>query len=316
MLHSIFLYQTNSGLLMFDMNFQEIGEGKLELFSAFFSAIKNFIHEMVFDGSKDLKNIEMGNYQVKITHIPQIIADLVLIIDKRNEKRANKLVPKIIEILLKHQEIFLDWDGNRRVFKILYYPITELIKSEKTLLDEKSLTDNQMDILKSIWAKKSELLPQEKENLLSEKQYLANRLRKVENLIKKEKIIKKIVELTHQLKDDKGYLEYQKQFQHVKNEIKDAELKIKYYLTQIKNSLNDSLKKLGSKSILMGNYRDTYVNLYSLSSKVRKLLSTNDYQKFKKMAKILIEKDESRESELYQVIKDILNLKEENLLNY
>jgi len=316
MLYSIFLYQTKSGILLFDKSFQDISKGKLELFSSFFSAIKSFIQTMLLEGSKDLKNIELGNYLVKITTIPEIIVDLVLIIDQEDNKKANKMIPKIIKILLTHKELFMDWDGNVHLFKILDHPITELIASEKDLLDEKTLTDNQIEILKSIWARKGELLPQELESILKEKQFLEDRLNRVENLIRKKDIIEKILEITHQLKDDEGYLQYQKILQDVKNEINDTRFKIRYYIKSAKESLSNSLKKIGQKSLIQGDYRDTYLNLYSFGTKIQKISSRDSYQKYKEMANLLLEKDESRESELSQAIKEILNLKEDNIEEY
>ncbi|HEY0090639.1 MAG TPA: hypothetical protein VGB37_17440, partial [Candidatus Lokiarchaeia archaeon] len=60
------LYQQESGLLLYDKNFQDISEGKMELFSGFFAALKSFVSEMVLEGSKDLKNIELGDYSVEL----------------------------------------------------------------------------------------------------------------------------------------------------------------------------------------------------------------------------------------------------------
>lgn len=301
---------------MFDKSFQRISRGKMELFSSFFSAIKSFIQEMLLEGSKDLKNIELGNYVVKITTISGLNVDLVLIIDQEDNKKANKLIPKIIKVLLKHQEIFMEWNGNTNLFDILDYPITQLIGSEKSLIDEKTLTDNQMEVLKSIWEQKGALTPQKVEDLLKEKQFLEKRLNQTENLLRKQKIIEDILEISNQLKDNDGYRQYQKRFQQVKREIDDTKFKIKYYLQRAKESLSESLKKIGQKPLIEGEYRDTYLNLYSFGSKIQKISSGNEYQKFKEMAKMLLEKDANRESELSQVIKDILKLKEEDIEDY
>ncbi len=301
---------------MFDKSFQRISHGKMELFSSFFSAIKSFIQEMLLEGSKDLKNIELGNYVVKITTISGLNVDLVLIIDQEDNKKVNKLIPKIIKVLLKHQEIFMDWNGQKDIFKILDHPISQLIVSEKSLIDEKTLTDNQMEVLKSIWEQKGALSPQKVEDLLEEKQFLEDRLNQTENLIRKQKIIENILDISNQLKDDNGYRQYQKRFQQVKREIDDTKFKIKYYLQRAKESLSESLKKIGQKPLIEGEYRDTYLNLYSFGSKIQKISSGNEYQKFKEMAKMLLEKDANQESELSQVIKDILKLKEEDIEDY
>lgn len=301
---------------MFDKSFQRISHGKMELFSSFFSAIKSFIQEMLLEGSKNLKNIELGNYVVKITTILELNVDLVLIIDQEDNKKANRLIPKIIKILLKHQEMFVEWNGNRNLFDILDHPITELIATEKSLIEQKTLTDNQMDILKSIWKQKGKISPQKLEDLLKEKQFLEKRLNVLENLIRKQNIIEKLIEITNQLKNDTEYLQYQNKLQQVYKDIDDTKFKIKYYLQRAKESLSESLKNIGQKPLIEGEYRDTYLNLYSFGSKIQKISSGNEYQKFKEMAKMLLEKDANRESEFSQVIKDILNLKEEDIKDY
>ena len=68
MLYTIFLYQSESGLLFYDKNFQDISDGKMELFSSFFSALKSFIGEMILDGEKELKNMRK---QVEVNSRPR-----------------------------------------------------------------------------------------------------------------------------------------------------------------------------------------------------------------------------------------------------
>jgi len=316
MLYSIFLYQTKSGLLLFDKNFQDISHGKMELFSSFFSAIKSFIQEIVLEGSKDLKNIELGNYLVKITSIPQINVDIVVIIDKEDNKKANKIIPKIIKSLLKHQEIFMDWEGDKHVFDILDGPISSVIHSEKDLVDKKTLADDQVEILKSIWAKKGELTQEEIKNLMQEKEFLEGRLNTIENLIRKHNIIKKLIDISHDLKDDESFLKYQEQKQQIKNEIEDTKLKMGLFLKRAKETLSESIQKIGRHSLIQGDYKDAYINLYSFSTKIQKISSGDKYLKFRNMAKALIEKDESKENQLSQIITEILNLNEEKLEEY
>lgn len=313
MLYSIFIYQAKSGLLLYDKNFQDISHGKMELFSSFFSAIKTFIQEMVLEGSKDLKNIELGNYLVKITSIPQVKVDIVLIIDKEDNKRANKLIPKLIKTLSKHHELFLDWDGNKRVFDILDAPITAIIHSEKDLLDQKTLADNQIEILKSIWAQKGELDEGEIVNLSTEREFLIERLGKVENLIRKQGIMENIMNLSHDLKDDESIVVFQKKLQVLKKEIEDTKLKTILFLNRAKEMLSDSIKEIGQKSLIQGDYKDAYINMYSFSTKLQKISSDNIYLKYREMAKALIDKEESKEDQLSQIITEILNLTEESV---
>ena len=127
MIYTIFLYQSDTGLLIYDNNFQELSTGRMELFSSFFTAIKTFISELVLEGSKELKNIELGDYTVFITALPKLNIDLVIIADKDDSKSINKLIPKLIKFLQKYEQLFLSWDGDREEFDILDHPLTELV---------------------------------------------------------------------------------------------------------------------------------------------------------------------------------------------
>jgi len=51
MIYTIFLYQSHTGLLIYDKSFQEINTGKMEMFSSFFLTIKSFVSQLVLDGS-------------------------------------------------------------------------------------------------------------------------------------------------------------------------------------------------------------------------------------------------------------------------
>ena len=93
MLYTIFLYQSESGLLFYDKSFQDISDGKMDLFSSFFSALKSFIGEIVLDGAKELKNIELGDYTVLITSINEIKADLVVIVQALTVASVISLIP-------------------------------------------------------------------------------------------------------------------------------------------------------------------------------------------------------------------------------
>ncbi|MHA2290304.1 MAG: hypothetical protein ACXABG_16075, partial [Promethearchaeota archaeon] len=117
--------------MIYDKSFQEISLGKMEMFSSFFSAIKTFVSELVlgdsFDRSKELTNIELKDYTVLITTLPKIKVDMVIIADKEDIKAINKLIPKLIKLLNKYEQLFLSWEGNRDEFTILDLPLTELV---------------------------------------------------------------------------------------------------------------------------------------------------------------------------------------------
>ncbi|MHA1757044.1 MAG: hypothetical protein ACTSVV_09755 [Promethearchaeota archaeon] len=308
MLYSIFIYQSTSGILMYDKNFQDISKGKMELFSSFFSAIKSFISEMILEGSKELKNIGLGDYTILITSIPEIKADLVLIVDQEDVKIVNKLIPKIIKILLKHQQLFLEWDGNRDEFSILDQPLTELILSKKKLVEGTSILEKPGELLKTMWEYKGELPEQKRENLIKERDFLIRRLKKTTNLLRKLAIAEKILKLSEELKDDNGFLHYQKEVKQLKDEIKDTKLKLDYYLKSVKENINKAVERLGEKSIKEGDFKDVYLNLYSFSTKLKNITASKKWEEYREMAQKLIDKDSTSEHELSEIVSNILKM--------
>lgn len=311
MIYSLFLYQSKSGLLLYDKNFQDVSDGKLEMFSAFFSALKSFISEMVLSGSKELKNIELGDYFVLITSIPETESDLVIIADKEDNKTINKLVPKLVRIILNYKELFINWDQRVKTFKILDKPITELILSKKKLVKGTSLIEKQEVVLKSIWSHKKDLSAEAKKNLINEKEVLQKKLLKADDFKEKLALTEKLIQISSKLKDEDEFIQFQKEAKLIKDEIIDRKLKLQYYLERTKAALSKTLDNLGRKSLKDGDYKDTYLNLYSFSTKLKNLTDSDTYETYQMLAKALINKDEISIDELSQVISKILAMKDD-----
>lgn len=311
MIYSLFLYQSKSGILLYDKNFQDVSDGKLEMFSAFFSALKSFISEMVLSGSKELKNIELGEYFVLITSIPETESDLVIIADKEDNKTINKLVPKLVRIILNYKELFINWDQRVKTFKILDKPLTELILSKKRLVEGTSLIEKQEVVLKSIWSHKKDLSAETKQNLINEKEILQKKLLKADDFKEKLALTEKLIQISSKLKDEEGFIQFQKEAKLIKDEIIDRKLKLQYYLERTKAALSNTLDHLGRKSLKDGDYKDTYLNLYSFSTKLKNLTDSDTYETYQMLAKALINKDEISIDELSQVISKILAMKDD-----
>ena len=311
MIYSLFLYQSKSGILLYDKNFQDVSDGKLEMFSAFFSALKSFISEMVLSGSKELKNIELGDYFVLITFIPETESDLVIIADKEDNKTINKLVPKLVRIILNYKELFINWDQRVKTFKILDKPLTELILSKKRLVEGTSLIEKQEVVLKSIWSHKKDLSAEAKQNLINEKEVLQKKLLKADGFKEKLVLTEKLIQISSKLKDEEGFIQFQKEAKLIKDEIIDRKLKLQYYLERTKAALSNTLDNLGRKSLKDGDYKDTYLNLYSFSTKLKNLTDSDTYETYQMLAKALINKEEISIDELSQVISKILAMKDD-----
>ena len=310
MIYSIFIYQSHTGLLIYDKSFQDISAGKMEMFSSFFSAIKTFVSELVLeeslDRSTELTNIELKDYTVLITSLPKAKVDMVIIADKEDSKSVNKVIPKLIKLLNKYEQLFLSWDGNMHEFSILDHPLTELIIANVKVV-RKSLLEHPDQMLKSIWAHKRQLSRETMENLIQERDLLIFKIENTVNLTRKLAMSEAVVDLSEKLKDETVFLNYQNEVNKLKNEIKDVEFKLSYYLEKTKESLNEAIDTLGDKPIHLGDYKNTYLNLYSFSTKL-KLIKESGWEIYRELASKIIEKDILNDHDLSELIQNILKM--------
>ena len=306
MIYTIFLYQSHTGLLIYDKSFQEINTGKMEMFSSFFLTIKSFVSQLVLNGSQELKNIELGEYTVLITSLSKVKVDMVIIADKEDAKAINKLIPKLIKLLQKYEQQFLSWDGNSEELKRLDHPLTELVLANVKDA-KKTLLKSPEQVLKSIWAHKKKLTEEEFENLVQERDLLIYKIENAVNIPSKLATAQIVVELSEKLQDDSTFLKYQGEVSRFKNELKDAKFKLNYYLNKIKTSVNEAIDNLGDNSIHLGDYKNSYLNLYSFSTKL-KLVKENGWEIYREIASKLIDKDSLADHELSEIIQTLLNM--------
>ncbi len=315
MIYTIFLYQSQTGLLIYDKSFQEINTGKMEMFSSFFLTIKSFVSQIVLSGSQELKNVELGEYTILVTSLSKVKVDMVIIADKEDANAINKLIPKLIKLLQKHEQIFLSWDGNSEEFKILDHPLTELVLAN-VKDGKKTLLKSPEQMLKSIWAHKKKLTEEKFENLVQERDLLIYKIENAVNIPSKLSTAQIVVELSEELQDESTFLKYQGEVSRFKNELKDAKFKLNHYLSKIKTSVNEAIDNLGDNPIHLGDFKNSYLNLYSFSTKL-KLVKENGWEVYREMASKLIDKDSLSDHELSEIIQTLLNMstKVEDYLN-
>ena len=302
MIYTIFLYQSNTGLLIYDKSFQEISTGEMEMFSSFFSAIKSVFSEIVLEGSKKLKNVELGNYSVIINTISNLNVDIVIIADKDDNKLINKLTPKIIKLLQKYKELFISWDGNSDEFNTIERPLTDLVMPNVKDV-RKSLLEQPEQGLKSIKSQTEE----EINNLIQQRDFLIYKIENTHVLPLKLEMSEKVVALSEKLKDEITLKKYQDEVTKLKKDITDTKLKASYYLNKIKPSLEEAINKIGTNPLNTGDYKNVYINLYSFSSKFKLLIETG-WEIFREYANILIEKEKYSEHELSEIIQTLLKM--------
>ncbi len=312
MIYSLFLYQRESGLLLYNKVFQDVSDGKMEMFGAFFSAIKSYISEILLEGSKELRTIELGDYIIFTLLVPETNSDLVIIANKEDYKLLKRLFPKIIKIILNHKELFIEWRADVNEFLILDQPLTDLIHSKKQLLGESgsgSIKDFSIKkILKSISSQKREVSEQSKLNLIKERDYLISRLKRVNNYFQKLTIIEKLIEISENVKDNDGSIKYRNEAKILRKKIEDTKIKLNFFLNKVKTLLTEAVNQLGNKSLKEGDYNEAYLNLYSFTQKLTNLSSPLIKKKYQELARKLSNKDNISDNELSQTIALILNM--------
>jgi len=297
MIHALYLFQSQSKELLYYKSFQS--DEKLEMFSSFFSALQSFVSELTESSTESLNTIELGEFFVLITRVSEISSDLVIIADKEDVKEVQKMIHKIIETLLIHQELFINWDRTPEKLEIFDLTIIQLILSNRKLVGESSLTTEQSKILKSIWDQKGSLSEQIREDLSKEREELNYRYLAEENYLKKYTISQQLIEISEKLHDDEKFIEYQTESKSLKDEIKDRKLRLHYYLDKVIESLKFS------------RYAETYSYLYSFCIKLVNFAESHLVEKYKTLTKALLNRKKVPREEFKQVIKAISNIAEE-----
>ena len=310
MIYTIFLLQSHTGLLIYDKNFQATDAKNTETFSSFISTLKAFVSEIVIDDSRNLSdeltNIELSDYTVIITSIPKIKVDMVIVADEKDTKTINKLIPRLVKFLNKYKQLFDRWNGDREEFTELDHPLTELVLANVKMV-QKSILERPDQMRKSIWAHRKPLSKELIDNLIQERDLLIFRIENTLNLPIKVAMSKSVITLSEKLKDENTYLKYQKELNRLNNEIKDAKFKLNYYLENMKVSLSEAIENIDNNIIHSGDFKNTYLNLYSFSTKL-KLIKENGWEIYRDMAGQLIEKQTLNEHELSEIIQTMLNM--------
>jgi len=318
MLYFLFIYQIESGELLYEKEFQADFDSHMDLFGSFFSALKLFVSEMVTDGIKDLQTIGLGDLMASIIRILEANIDLVIIAEKDAKKEIQKLSSKLKSIVLNYKELFLVDAVKSEDFEKFDKEINDIILSHRKILDPNVLIEKQKDFLKSIWdqrGKISDQLREERKDLENERTIIVNKLLTENNVLKKLSLCKLILELSDKLEEEHFFLEYQKKAKIIANEINDQKIRLKYYLNRAKESLKVGLDTFGERTLIEGDFKEVYSNLYSFSSKLKNFASIEVYEKYYHLASKLINRKGISSEEFSLVIDEISNM-DENIESY
>jgi hypothetical protein len=314
MLYFLFLYQIESGDLLYEKDFQADIDSHMDLFGSFFSALKSFISGMGSEGIEELKTIGLGALIASICRILEVKIDLVIIAEGGDKKEIQKLSSKLKSIVLNYKELFLVDAVKSEDFENFDKEINDIVLSHRKILDPNVLIEKQIEFLKSVWdqrGKISDQLREERKELENERTIIVNKLLKENNILKKFSLCKLILEISDKLEDEHFFLEYQKKKKNIANEIKDQKIRLKYYLNQVRVSVKVTTSSLGERSPLHGDFKEVYSNLYSLSSKLKNFAPEEVYEKYYNLANKLIYRKGISLEEFSLVIDEIKNMDED-----
>ena len=297
MIQTLYIFQSSSKKLLYNKKFQS--DEKLEMFSSFFSALQSFVSELTPSSTESLSTIELGEYFVLISRISEASSDLVIIIDREDIREAEKMIPKIIETIISHIDLFVNWDHGPEMLEMFDLKIIQLILSNKKLISESSLTTNQSSILKSIWDQKGALSEQIREDLVKEREELNFKYLGEDHFLKKYEISKKLIEISEKLHDDEKFIEYQTEAKSLRDEIKDRKLRLQYYLNRVKESISSS------------KFSETYSYLYSFCLKLNNIAEPYIIEKYKSLAKTILNRNKVPKQEFRNAVRDVSMIEEE-----
>ncbi len=318
MLYFLFLYQIESGELLYEKEFQSDIESNMDLFGSFLSAIRVFISGMADKGREELNTIGLGALIASIFRISEVNIDLVILAEEVDKKEIQKLSSNLKAIILNYKEVFSIDAVKSEDFEKFDKEINDIVLSHRKILDPNVLIEKQIGLLKSIWdqrGKISDQLREERKELENERTIIVNKFLKENNMLKKLSLCKQILEISDKLEDEQFFLEYQKKKKIIANEIKDQKIRLKYYLNRVRESVKVTINSLGEREPIGGDFKEVYSNLYSLSSKLRNFASVEVYEKYYNLANKLIYKKGISPEEFSLVIDEIRNM-DENIESY
>jgi len=294
MLNALFITHGDNGALLYEkVLLQELDDENLDLFNRFFAALKSFTSEIKVNGSKELKSVSLGDYSVKAANVPDFNIDVILVIDKEDQKIADKILPLILEIIREHKELFLETEYNAELFKIFDEQINSLILSSKAAIAE-TIIESQDNVFKSIWTQQGAISIKLRNNLVKEKEKITMRLQNENNYPNKLILLERLLKILEKLNEKEEFIEIQKDAEILREEIRDRKVKLSYYLSLTKEALKYK------------EYNKAYSTLYSFSYKLKNMAKVQVQEKYYMLATILSKKDKIPKIEFSQAVSEIL----------
>ncbi|MFX1357240.1 MAG: hypothetical protein ACFFA8_08125 [Promethearchaeota archaeon] len=315
MLYFIFIYNSETGDLLYDKDLNVSNERQMDLFGSFYTALKTFLGGVMGTAMESIRTVGLGQFNAYVINHSELSIDLVLVAEKEDFKDIDRISEKMSELILKYKSLFIEGTVQADNFKEFDEAVNNLILSEKKVVDPLLLIEKKGDILKSIWNQRGKFSEQlreerEKQREMSSKEIgiLSELYSNESNFLKKFNICQRVIDIAESIEDERTMVEYQKIAKTIIDEIDDRKIRLEHYLLRTKQSLKDAIDSLYGASMTQGQYRDVYSSLYSFSSKLKNLASIETRQKYIKMANKLLEPLKIPKEELFKTIHEIENM--------
>ena len=102
-----------------------------------------------------------------------------------------------------------------------------------------------------------------------------------------------LIEISEKMRDDKAFIELQKEAKIIKDEIKDRKLRIKYYLDKAQEAIRGA------------DYKQVYLFFYSFVKKLEDFSETGTIEIYNNLALKLTQKKIVPSEEYFKAIKEI-----------
>jgi hypothetical protein len=285
----------------------------LIMFSSFFSAIQNFIHEIVKSETIGLKNLDLGPYQVNVSSFNEFDLEVVTVIeaiDKKELKSITKIHERIKEVLNNHKNKFdwPNWNGDISIFSFLTVEIGTILQNLR-IKDKIQIIPKQIE--EKLLSGESQMFKVPIEVYATDIELYKNRLKKVETFPEKFEILEKLAELNQKINDSSFNDYYQQLNKKITQDFEETKIKAKMYLTQLKTNINTITNNLRTKNFDESRVRDIFLPLYSFSGKLRILGQNEKSEEYKALASSLMNKETLSVNERFEIVLQISRLDED-----
>jgi hypothetical protein len=307
MIDSILIYQKERGSILWRKEFQN--EKRLDLQDSsqpYISMIEMYIKELATKNISSTDNLDLGEKTLFFHVIPQFSITIVFLTNREDKTRLLKIYDKVTAILNKNSILFANWstwNGDVSVFEILSFDLNRIIveyNSAKPFLIPE-LTPNQ-----ALY----ELEAEHTKKLKEQSVVLENKLKNTTIFSIKLEILDQLLKYGQELNDNTSIDQYKKVLEKIQKEFQETKFKAQYFLTILKKLAKNILDFYGQKSVTEINYRDIYLNAFSLASKLKLLGKDQMNEKLKMLATELLEKKEMNKEFYTEILTQFMNLPE------